>query len=45
METAIEQFMSMYIAVFLVIGWIGIAVALSALGVLIYRIIKMVLSK
>lgn len=40
METAIEQFMSMYIAVFLVIGWLGIGLALSGLAILIYRVIK-----
>jgi len=43
METAIKQFMSMYILVFLVIGWLGIATALSGLAVLIYRAIRMAL--
>ena len=43
MEIAIKQFGSTLIAVFLVIGWLGIAVALSGLAILIYRLIKMAL--
>ena len=43
MELAIEQFGSTLILIFLVIGWLGIAVAVSAMAVLIYRVIKMAL--
>ena len=43
MDIAIKQFGSTLILVFLVIGWIGIALALSGLAVLIYRVIRMAL--
>jgi len=43
MEIAIKQFVSMYILVFLVIGWLGIATAVSGLAILIYRVIRMAL--
>ena len=40
MEIAIKQFGSTLILVFLIIGWMGLGMALSALAILIFRLIK-----
>ena len=40
---AVEQLFKATIAVLLIVGWLGVAIALSGLAVLIYRVIRMVL--
>ena len=39
---AIKQFGDTLILVFLIIGWMGLGMALSAFAILIFRLIKMV---
>ena len=41
MEIAIKHFGDTLILVFLIIGWLGIAAALSGLAILIYRLIRL----